>query len=540
MKSNILLCFLCLNLCVFCFGQIEHGGTPYSFRKSNLAYSEIPTMYLPPMDNQQLLEKEMNVSIDNVHKTGYQFGVEIPVDFSLENSGLWEILGNGDRLWRLKVKSTDALSLNLIFDEFFIPEHSKLFIYTADKSYVTGAFTHENNQPSGIFSTALYPSDEIVLEYYESAMDKDLSKIRLTTVVHAYKDLLGKSGTYGSSGSCNININCQLGANYQDIKRAVALILNGSSAHCSGTLLNNVRQDGKPFFLTANHCISYSSIVSRFVFVFNYESEGCAGRNEKQTYSINGSTLLARDVYSDFCLLLLNDTPTQEMTPYYAGWDASVAQPIGAVGIHHPSGDLKKISMTNSRLKYAKYEEDDSSFPDSTHWKLVWNQGTTEGGSSGSALFNLSKRVVGQLEGGWASCSNQEGEDYYGRIAYSWTNANSRYSSKRLDVWLDPDKTGQLVIDGYDPFETAIAEQQDNRESFCSLYPNPAKDMVNIFSQVQEFEYEIYNINAQKLLQGVVNDGKESLFLQSFANGIYFVRITSVQGVQMLKFIIQR
>ena len=336
MKSNILLCFLCFNLGVFCFGQIGHGGIPYSFRKSNLAYSDVPTMYLPRMDNQQLLENEMNVSSDN-HKTGYQFGVEVPVDFSLENSGMWEMLENGDRLWRLKVKSTDALSLNLIFDEFFIPEHSKLFIYTADKSYVTGAFTHKNNQSSGIFSTALYPSDEIVLEYYESNMDKDLSKIRLTTVVHAYKDLFGKRGTYGSSGSCNININCSAGADYQNIKRAVALILNGSYAYCSGTLLNNVRQDGSPFFLTANHCISYASIVNRFVFVFNYESADCEGRNEKQTYSINGSTLLARDVYSDFCLLLLNDTPTQEMIPYYAVWDASAVQHKSAAGIHHPN-----------------------------------------------------------------------------------------------------------------------------------------------------------------------------------------------------------
>ena len=185
--------------------------------------------------------------------------------------------------------------------------------------------------------------------------------------------------------------------------------------------------------------------------------------------------------------------------------------------------------------------EDNPDFPDSTHWELVWTQGTTEGGSSGSALFNSSKRVVGQLEGGTASCSYTSGADYYGRIAYSWTNNNSGYSNKRLDVWLDPDKTGKLVIDGYDPFGTSIAEPQDNnRVSFCSLYPNPAKDMVNISSQEQEFEYEMYNINAQKLLQGVGNNGNVSVSLQSFANGIYFVRITSVQGVQMLKFIIQR
>ena len=43
---------------------------------------------------------------------------------------------------------------------------------------------------------------------------------------------------------------------------------------------------------------------------------------------------------------------------------------------------------------------------------------TTEPGSSGS-LFDENHRIIGQLWGGGASCSNLNSPDYYGRVSNS-------------------------------------------------------------------------------------------------------------------------
>ena len=68
-------------------------------------------------------------------------GYGFDVSYSLENSGTWEELIDGGKLWRLKIKSQDACSINLIYDKFCLPEGANFFIYNNDKSMVIGTFT---------------------------------------------------------------------------------------------------------------------------------------------------------------------------------------------------------------------------------------------------------------------------------------------------------------------------------------------------------------------------------------------------------------
>ena len=184
--------------------QISHGGMPHSFKKS-ISLSQLDVELLPYLDNNQLLENEPIPSKED----GFTFGKEITVNYNLENSGLWETLPNGDKLWRLAIQSTGAYSLNLIFDSFFIPPHSKLFIYTEDKSFIMGSFTEDNNNQWGNFATSLLPGEAIVLEYYEAAQDIGKSIIQLSTIVHGYKDFFfKKKGDYGTAeGKCHIDVN---------------------------------------------------------------------------------------------------------------------------------------------------------------------------------------------------------------------------------------------------------------------------------------------------------------------------------------------
>jgi hypothetical protein len=536
---KIIICFCLLGGSIFSLSaQIDHGGRPYSFKKA-LFLSPLDIELLPYLDNDILLKEEVVPSAEE----GFIFGKEIAVNYTLENAGVWETLSNGARLWRMGIQSTGAYSLNLLFDSFYIPPHSNLFIYTEDKSYIMGAFTEENNNQWGNFATSLLPGDAIVLEYYEDPQDYGLGVLQLSTIVHGYKDFFFKKGKYGTSKACNIDVNCHTGNGYPNAKRAVVLILNRSSARCSGTLINNTAQDGTPFLLTANHCLTSNSDPSNFVFVFNYETTFCNGNTEKTMYSINGSTLLAKHVHSDFALLLLNDRPTKEFQAYYAGWDRRNIAVAGTVCIHHPSGDRKKISKNNKLLDSSEWYSDDPSFPKNTHWNVTsWDLGITEGGSSGCALFNVLEQVIGQLEGGEGNpkCKNDttgECYDLFGKLSYSWTNGNTT-DQNRLDYWLDPLGTGAETLNGYEPVYSNINNFQQEVEK-VKLYPNPVHDVVTIEAHTEIQSCKIYAINGQCVQSENANSSTLDVNVKSLSSGIYITEIRTKDHIVFKKLFIQ-
>ncbi|MDR1182198.1 MAG: T9SS type A sorting domain-containing protein [Bacteroidales bacterium] len=539
-KCKIIVCAGLLCASMFSLSaQISHGGKPYSFKKG-LSLSPIDVELLPRLNHEMLLKEEVSAASK---EDGFIFGKEIPVHYDLKNAGIWETLPNGARLWRMAVQSTGAYSLNLVFDNFYIPPHSNLFIYTEDKSYLMGSFTAENNNQWGNFATALLPGDAIVLEYYEAPQDYGLGVLNLSTIVHGYKDFFFKQGRYGSSQSCNVDANCSLGDMYPNAKRSVVLILNINSARCSGTLINNTVQDGKPYLLTANHCINTDAEVSKFVFVFNYESTECDSNTEKKMYSINGSTLLARHVHSDFALLLLNDTPTKEFQTYYAGWDRRNIAVASTVCIHHPSGDRKKISKNSKLLDSSNWDDDNRSFPKNTHWLVSsWDTGITEAGSSGSALFNVLEQVVGQLEGGLAKCqgiSQNGGSDWFGKIAYSWKNGNNA-GQNCLEYWLDPIGTGAETLNGYDPFKNGTGIDNLQQEAVTvTIYPNPGDDIVTIKADAEIQSYNIYTINGQCIKSETIHSSTIDINTNNLSSGIYITKIQTKEHIVFKKLFIR-
>ncbi|MBR4804776.1 MAG: trypsin-like peptidase domain-containing protein, partial [Bacteroidales bacterium] len=401
---------------------------------------------MPAVDVEKYMaEDEQNTDA----KKPFRFGAELETNLTLANSGAWHELPNGDRVWQLQISCRRAKTMNFIFDRFVMPDGGRMFIYTPDRKYVTGAFTEKSNNPEHVFSTSLYPGSSVIIECYEPVSQRGNTELSVKTVVHGYRDMLFKTdkGDYGSSGTCNININCPAGNDWQMEKRGVALILRGGSAHCTGALINNTSNDGTPYFLTANHCVERYS-PSTFVFVFKHEAANCNGNTGPTIYTINYATLIANGSNSDFALLRLNDSVPLTYDPLYLGWSRSTTAPTSMTCIHHPSGDLKKISHAGAGTSSSYLDNTD----DGTHWCVSqWLQGTTEGGSSGSPLFNQNHQIVGQLHGGDASCSNTTGSDYYGKFAYSWTNNNASSSSARLKDWLDPNNTGATTCPAYDP-----------------------------------------------------------------------------------------
>ncbi|MFZ4591316.1 MAG: T9SS type A sorting domain-containing protein [Ignavibacteria bacterium] len=432
--------------------QISVDGKPLS----NIypVKANVETFTMPIFDIDKMLREDAFES--QFKDIPPRFGKDFDVNFGYGNSGTIDILPNGTKIWRVSIKSKGAISINLIFDKFNLPKGSTFFVYSKDKKQILGAFTDANNQPTNVFSTSPCIGEEIILEYNAPLGLRD-PEINVSKVVHAYKNIFNmlKEKDYGTSGACNRNIICSDGDPYREIARSVAIIIVGGTRNCTGSLLNNTRYDGTPFFMTANHC--WDASIATWVFMFKYDAPSCAnpGGDGPLTYTISGCTFLARNAPSDFCLVKLSSKPPVSYNVYYTGWNRSNVPAVSGTAVHHPDGDVKKISFYNVPNTPTSYNS--PSIPgDSSHWHTTWAMlpstgltPITEPGSSGSPLYDQNKRFIGQLHGGPSSCTASDKSDYYGKFDRSWTGGGT--ASTRAKDWLDSANTGVMFVGGFDP-----------------------------------------------------------------------------------------
>ncbi len=453
---SILVFFLLLGLSSL--AQISHGGTPvFKARASQMKFETVlmPVEKMPNVKSERAFESRSRLK----HA---KFAHEFIVDKTTDNSGRWTVLSNGQRVWNLAIASPGAYSLSVVFEKFRLPKGGKLFVYNYTNDRVLGAYTEENNKKSGRFAIEPLAGDDLIIEYIEPINPDFKAEIELGKVYHDFKNIFRildskSSQVKSTSGSCNVNINCDEGLNWQVEKRAVCHITYGGFI-ASGTLINNSKKDGRPFILTAHHVIHEESLAQQAIFYFNYEAETCEGRTGPKSQSISGSSLKATTNHLDFSLLEMSSIPPSIYQPYYAGWDRSGTIPNQTVCIHHPSGDVKKISIDQDPSGTDTYIDSDYSFDPNTHWLISnWEVGTTEGGSSGSPLFDTQHRLIGDLTGGDANCFNSV-NDYFAKFSSSWDSYPAK--ENQLKYWLDPDNTGVMVLDGYSPsiqFDKSLA-----------------------------------------------------------------------------------
>ena len=386
---------------------------------------------MPSIDTNILFEEDSNRQPGNPERYAYGFDVDI----NLFEQGHVEQLDNGDKVWRLRIGSDNAIGMKLYFNQFYLPQGSTLAIYTdymVDELY-DSSINHEDQE----FSHRLLQGDVITIEYFEPANTIENALLNISTVYHAYKDILGFYPS-DQERNCGVNVACDNGEFEDQINSVIFLDMNGYI--CSAALINNTSFDLTPYVLTAYHCVDPETPGEHnwFSFYFKHQSTSCSGSSGSYSYSRTGSTLRSSYYYSDFALLEMDYTPAASFNGYYAGWNRSSSPPQLSAGIHHPGGDPKKINYDNDNAF------SDGWYTSNTHWRLNWDEGGTEGGSSGSPLFDDEKLIVGQLHGGSGECGS--GTDYYGKMNTSWTGGGT--SSTRLSDWLDPSGTGYVSITG--------------------------------------------------------------------------------------------
>ncbi len=433
--------------------QLSYGGNP-SVINSETSLTTLPSI---PAESKAQISDNLNRVIP------LEFAYPFHVNYSCDKDGEWFSLPNGGRLWRMRIKSNGALSLNIIFDKFKVPEGGKVFLYSPDRSMVLGAFTHLNNKSSGIFAVAPIPGDEIVVEYVEEYTVVGEPELVIGSVNHDYLgvyDYLSgelKLGWFGDSGDCNINVNCS-DDTPDTIAQSVCKIIVDGTMLCTGTLVNNTLNNGIPYFLTAAHCLTSANSDKSIIFYFNYESPSCISFVEgTKVQTLSGSTLKAQVDTLDFALVEIDNRPPDIYFPYWAGWNRSITPPAPFVTIHHPSGDVKKISLENDAIVAATFDASsvggDQFVKDAHWWVKTWESGTTEGGSSGGGLFDANAKLVGTLSGGQASCSNSV-NDYFARLNKMWNYLPG--DDQQVAHWLDPGNSGVSQIGGFDYYNNKV------------------------------------------------------------------------------------
>lgn len=436
--------------------QFSIGGNPRSFSQTTLkSTATVPEFSTMSINKNKLLEE------DRFDPLPERFSIFENKIIDIKSEGLEiDLPEEKGRLWLYNIESKDAMSLQLFFSSFLLPDGGELFIYNQDQSIVRGAFTSMNNNQENQLMIADLSDPSVTIEYFEPYDAEFEGLIELGSVGLGYKELFGKKSLEDEFGY--LNINSPEGEDWQNEKHSVCKItfrVDNAGYLCSGGLLNNTESDGTPYFLTANHCVDNMEVAKTVVTYFNYEIYGGSGEESDSVRSISGASLLMNNDETDFAFLLLKRAPDARYRPYYAPWDATNNQDSSAVGIHHPNGYPKRMSTTDKKtVSYDEeiYWEGGSISPPHSHWEVVFERGLTSGGSSGSPLFNKDKhQVIGQLHGGSSA-------DYYGKFSDSYFyNA-----ADDLSQYLDPyDKGLHEITEGYYP-----ARNIPDPQFFAELY----------------------------------------------------------------------
>lgn len=388
---------------------------------------------LPPLTPEELLPLQANNAAGSGHRA-----MQVGVTRDLETlrsapvaSGLqWETQADGERVARLSVASPGASALRLALSARHLPGEASFWFY-GSSAESAASVKFGPIRPGTLSDAPLYWSPVLAGEvatleiHLPAGVDAQALDFDLTRVSHLVYDPLRnvwqKATGIGTAAGCAPDVVCtQPTAAVRAAASGVARMIFSrpeGTFLCTGTLVADKDPSSQiPYFLTANHCISDEDAARSLNTYWFFEATVCGMESApalQQRYG--GASLQATDETLDNTLLRLKDDPPAGVT--LSGFDANpVSEPVAIIGIHHPRGDLKKLS-TGAAVGYGDFNGEGSFV------KVQWDRGVTEGGSSGSGLFSFANNAYylrGALKGGRSYCEFPTGEDLYSRLDLAW------------------------------------------------------------------------------------------------------------------------
>lgn len=535
------------------FPQGGGGELPESW---DLNLDRVPTIIrLPVLDFENIVQQD---SINDLDKTmPWRYGIEIPLSLNMQQGGLWTVLPDGGKIWQATIKSSGALNLSINFEDFYLPNGSRLQLYNDDHTDIISTFTNNQNSNEGQLGTWFVEGDIIWIEYYQPPIIQGSPRLNIESVIHGYR--MGKvnlliDGNRGlnDSGECNYDVNCPIGNDFDQkkdlVKKAVALLNLGNGHLCSASLINNTLSDKKPYLLTANHCLNTSNPALWSV-RFNWVSPtpvcatGADSGDLQTNFTVSGAVLRAKNSLSDFALVELLSPIPDSWDVAFAGWDNSDANPLFEVGIHHPNGDIMKICRDDSGAQKVNANGTQTwLIGGGTHGPgNGWEIGTTESGSSGSPLFDQNGRLIGQLYAGQSACTgleNNQDYDIYGRFGVSWNSGNT--PETRLKDWLDPTNTGHTTIE---TLQNLLNTPDFQLIGDLKIYPNPASTIITVMNnRYPHLSYVFSNVVGQQIHSGSLSNTMNTIAVDNLSEGVYFLHLVDEDSKDSItkKIIIQK
>ena len=510
---------------LLCFGmtfQIVFAQKPMLETSTNL--ERVDQLALTPLDNEALYKEELEKRQPG---RAHHFAQSRTVKISPNQNGTWEFLDNGLALWRVRIYSPGAKSINVGFEKFKLSPNAKVILYSKDTEEWVGPLTKMDNEWHNQYWSPIIFGDEIVVEAqipYDEIKDTELE---LSSVNH---DFVGIGSILTSR--CNVDVAC--GAEdgfpeideYRDIIQSVGMYALEGTSLCSGALINNTDQDCRPLFLTANHCGITADNAPSVVVYWNYQNSTCrtpetitnGGSGDGALDDSNsGAQLLANYASSDFALIELDDPVSETANAYFAGWSLETTVTDSALGIHHPNTEEKRICFDYDKpMLFDGSISNEVSGEEAVYVSVEnWDLGTTEGGSSGSPLFNKRGLIMGQLFAGLRinnDCSLNE-EDVYGWLYRSWEGGGS--PENRLKDWLDPSNSLAETLEGQFLNSCGLFSVvgNGNNRLLCS---GDSRDTLNFELQVGENLVNPVKVETLNIPNGLNLSGLESEFSPAF------------------------
>jgi len=615
MKKVYLSLLLATCVAAAASAQQSAGGFPLSSEIVKVQDQKVAQIAMARPDYEAIMKQNAADEQQGVAKP-YMVATLLSSDISLANSGTWTYLDDGRKIWRLTVSVPDAKGVGLYYDQFALPKGVQLFISNENGTQTLGAYTAANNDERfGTFANVPVAGSVANLEMDVPA-DVAIDNIvfHLNQVAAYYRgvdnDLATAHPTPAKptgfvadpSAPCHIDANCPLsGADDYDMQKnaSVKITIRSESGNtlgfCSGTLINNTGNSAggacTPLVLTASHCDGDNSFddahFSQWIFWFNYRYDSCGGNNVADASGLHttmigadfkarsylpsmpspaGSTTLR--LVGDFLLLQLQSQPPASLGTYLLGWNRNMDLALNTdyynffIGYHYPRGAPEKRSIGYTIQSNGTFNQNQVS---ATHWYIPFTDGGTQEGSSGSGLFDVDGRIIGDLSGGSSSGCNGDSEYYdfgkeglYSKISYNWENdfdqANhprpaGQESQSRLKDWLDPNNTGAYTLDAVKPdcTPTSIHDMSQEMGNNINIYPSPSSTGIiharTKFAKPTNLEVVVYNAVGQLVKRFSVSgayDGDYSFDCSELANGMYVMKFVGNDGMTAKKVLIAR
>lgn len=396
---------------------------------AQLRFQPLPDSRIDALKRSNAREERRRVQV-GVHRDSAS-----EAEFSDLSTLQWQSV-NGGSVAHVDVVSPGALGLRVAINPRQLPDGVEIRFAGDDAAIEAAdvAAAIEQADGNGIYWTSVTSGERQRIEVF-APLGIDLATVvpRIDAVAHLLVSMTDPAGPslkdLGDSGECNINAVCgdePLGANYVSARNSVAwmnFMSGGDSYVCTGTLLNDMDAAAlTPWFYTAHHCIGTQAEANTLRTFWKREASTCGGTGAGANIQVaGGAQMVYSQANTDGALLRLNGSPPAGSV--FAGWDANaLAVDTDVVGIHHPSGDNKKVSI--GRFVGITQGNVIAGQTVNRALRVTWQEGTTEGGSSGSGLFTIGDdggyRLRGGLWGGSASCDNDgEPESSGNRDFYS-------------------------------------------------------------------------------------------------------------------------